>query len=180
SLSDILVFGKRAGDAAADYAKATQQGAIHQDQVDEETQLLLAPLERSSGDNPYRIHQELQEAMQADCMIARTEEGLSRCLEVIEGLQERSLEMHVPGDRAYNPGWHAARDVRFMLQTSEIIVRCALARKESRGAQWRLDYLDMDPVWGKQNLIARRSGASVVIETRPLPEMPEELAKLFE
>ena len=80
----------------------------------------------------------------------------------------------------FNPGWHGARDIRFMLKTSEIIVRCALARQESRGAQWRQDYPKMDPEWGKKNLVATKDGDHVTITPRPLPPMPPELAALFE
>jgi succinate dehydrogenase / fumarate reductase flavoprotein subunit len=89
--------------------------------------------------------------------------------------------MHVEGDRKFNPGLHTARDVHFMLKTSEIIVRCALERKESRGAQWRLDFPEKDPDWGRKNVIVRKGEDSKVqVATRPLPEMPAELASLFE
>jgi succinate dehydrogenase / fumarate reductase flavoprotein subunit len=105
---------------------------------------------------------------------------LLEALEHILELQCRGDNMRVDGDRIFNPGWHAARDVRFMLQTSEIIVRCALDRKESRGAQWRLDFPDRDDEgWGKKNLIATRDGAMVRIKTCPRPEMPLELQALF-
>jgi succinate dehydrogenase / fumarate reductase flavoprotein subunit len=96
-------------------------------------------------------------------------------------LQRRAQRLSVAGDRYFNPGWHAARDVRFMLRASEIIVRCALERKESRGAQWRTDYpLKDDEVWGKQNLIAVKNGDQLKIAPRPLPEMPAELKQLFD
>jgi succinate dehydrogenase / fumarate reductase flavoprotein subunit len=96
-------------------------------------------------------------------------------------LQERARNLHVEGTRLYNPGWHTARDIRNMLKVSEIIVRCALERRESRGAQWRTDYPDLDPEWAKKNLIATRGpDGQVEIATRPVPEMPPELAGLFE
>jgi succinate dehydrogenase / fumarate reductase flavoprotein subunit len=89
--------------------------------------------------------------------------------------------MRIEGSRMYNPGWHTTRDVRNMLKVSEVIVRCAIERRESRGAQWRLDYPDPDPEWAKKNLIATRGDdGNVKISTRPVPEMPTELAKLFE
>ena len=142
---------------------------------------MMGSLQIKGGENPYKIHQELQEAMQNDCMIAKTEEGLSRCLATIHGLQKRAEKLSVPGDVCYNPGWHAARDLRFMLRTSEIITLCALQRQESRGAQWRLDYPAKDDAyWGKINLIATKDGDSVKIERRSLPEMPAELKALFE
>ena len=181
SLSDIIVFGRRAGMGAAEYAKSHKQGKIDSTQVEAEIDLLLHPLETKGGENPYKIHQELQEIMQSDCMIAKTEEGLTRCLNTIQELQKRAEKLSVPGDTAYNPGWHAARDLRFMLRTSEIITRCALERQESRGAQWRLDYPAKDDAyWGKINLVATKDGDKVKIERRTLPEMPAELKALFE
>jgi len=181
SLSDIMVFGRRAGMAAAEFAKSVAHAEVSTAQIEPETAALLAPLNRTSGENPYKIHQELQEAMQTNCMIARTEKGLLACLEKILELQTRAENLAAPGDRRYNPGWHAARDLRFMLRTSEIIVRCALERKESRGAQWRLDYPNRDDGgWGKKNLIATLGTNGVAITTRPLPEMPAELKALIE
>ena len=180
ALCDLLVFGKRAGEAAAEHARAASHGAIDRDQIREEAELLLAPFASQGCENPYLLTQELQAAMQEGAMIARTEESLSGCLDRVLELQRRAGELHVDGTRLYNPGWHTARDVRYMLKVSEIIVRCALERKESRGAQWRTDYPDPDPAWGKQNLIATRDGDAVTITTRPVPEMPAELAALFQ
>ncbi len=181
SLSDILVFGKRAGEGAAAYAKTAAQGSLDEAQIAEEAQILLAPLESASGENPYKIHQELQETMQKHCMISRTEQGLLEALEKIQELQRRAQNLKVEGDRIFNPGWHAAREIRSMLRTSEVIVRCALERKESRGAQWRLDYPEKDDAfWGKHNLIAVKEADRVKITTRLLPEMPAELKALFE
>jgi succinate dehydrogenase / fumarate reductase, flavoprotein subunit len=180
ALCDLLVFGKRAGEAAAEHARSASHGAIDGEQVREEAELLLAPFASEGGENPYLLTQELQAAMQEGAMIARTEESLSACLERVMELQRRAGDLHVDGTRLYNPGWHTARDIRYMLKVSEIIVRCALERKESRGAQWRTDYPDPDPAWGKQNLIATRDGDAVTITTRPVPEMPAELAALFQ
>jgi succinate dehydrogenase / fumarate reductase flavoprotein subunit len=181
SLSDIIVFGKRAGEAAANYAKQAEHGTIDEAQIAEEITTLLSPLVDTDGENPYVIHQELQEEMQKNCMIARTEEGLNTALETVLVLQKRAQRLTVGGDRLFNPGWHAARDVRFMLKTSEIIVRCALQRKESRGAQWRLDYPKLDnDHWGKFNLIAKKGATEVEIEARPLEPMPDYLKELFE
>ncbi|HKP53880.1 MAG TPA: fumarate reductase/succinate dehydrogenase flavoprotein subunit [Chloroflexia bacterium] len=181
ALCDILVFGKRAGEAAAERAKSIGHGAIDEAEIREEAASLLAPFESPGTENPYLLTQELQAVMQADAMIARTEEGLTRCLQNVLELQERARNLYVEGTRLYNPGWHTARDIKNMLKVSEIIVRCAIERRESRGAQWRTDYPDPDPEWAKKNLIAAKAeDGSVRISTRPVPEMPEELAKLFE
>lgn len=181
SLSDIIVFGKRAGEGAAAFAKAHSLPAhLDEAQIEEEIEALLTPLERKNGDNPYDIHKELQEAMQTKCMIAKTEQGLLECLETIMTLQRRAENLAVDGDRYFNPGWHASRDIRFMLKTSEVITRCALERQESRGAQWRLDYPAKDDnYWGKHNLVSKKNGDQITIEARPLEEMPERLKALF-
>jgi succinate dehydrogenase / fumarate reductase flavoprotein subunit len=181
ALCDILVFGKRAGEAAAERAQSIGHGAIDEAEIRDEAASLLAPFESPGTENPYLLTQELQAVMQADAMIARTEEGLTRCLQNVLELQERAKNLHVEGTRLYNPGWHTARDIKNMLKVSEIIVRCAIERRESRGAQWRTDYPDLNPEWAKKNLIATKAeDGSVRISTRPVPEMPEELAKLFE
>ena len=180
SLSDILVFGKRAGEGAAEYAKTAKLGAIDPVQIEQELAVLMKPLESSEGESPYTLHQELQASMQQDCMIAKTEEGLNRALTKIRDLQVRAQKLKVGGGRAFNPGWHAARDLRFMLSTSEIIVLCALKRTESRGAQWRLDYPDLDSEWGKKNLVTTKAAEGAKIVERPLPEMPEELKAIIE
>ena len=184
SLADIIVFGKRAGEGAAAFARSGSLVPLDsptiRTQIEEEIDELLSPLESKTGENPYVIHAELQETMQKNAMIARTETGLLEGLEKIQELQKRALNLHVNGDRFYNPGWHAARDVRFMLRTSEVIVRCALERQESRGAQWRLDFPNKDDAyWGKYNLIAKKRGDRVEIERRLLEPMPEELKALL-
>jgi succinate dehydrogenase / fumarate reductase flavoprotein subunit len=180
ALCDILVFGRRAGEAAAAYAQTVEPGAVDEAAIQAEAASLLAPFESPGSENPYLLTQELQAVMQADAMIARTEEGLQRCLEGVLALQARAANIHVDGTRLYNPGWHTARDIRNMLTVSEIIVRCALERRESRGAQWRTDYPDPDPAWAKRNLIATEGPDGVRITTVVMPEMPPELAALFE
>jgi succinate dehydrogenase / fumarate reductase flavoprotein subunit len=180
SLSDILVFGKRSGESAAMYSKTASHGSIDTAQIEAEAKILLSPFESGGNENPYTLTQELQDAMQKGAMISRTEAGLTECLDTILSLQKRAGNLCIQGSRMFNPGWHGSRDIRFMLKTSEIIVRCALARQESRGAQWRLDYPDKDPEWGKKNLITTKDGDNVKIVTRALPPMPPELAQLFE
>jgi succinate dehydrogenase / fumarate reductase flavoprotein subunit len=180
ALCDLLVFGRRAGEAAAQHARSSAHGTVDESQIRQEVEILLAPFESGGAENPYLLTQELQAAMQEGAMIARTEEGLSKCLDKVLELQRRAQHLHIEGSRMYNPGWHTARDIRFMLKTSEIIVRCALERRESRGAQWRTDYPNLDPEWARKNLIATKDSDAVKITTRPVPEMPPELAKLFE
>ena len=180
SLTDILVFGKRAGEGAVNYARQAELGLVDETQVADEQKLMLDPFTNTGKENAYELTQELQDTMQAGAMIARDEKGLSECLDKVLVLQERATHIQVTGDRCYNPGWHTARDIRFMLKTSEIICRCALERKESRGAQWRLDYPDQDEDWGNKNLIATKDGEGVKVSSRPVPEMSPEQKALFE
>jgi succinate dehydrogenase / fumarate reductase flavoprotein subunit len=180
ALCDILVFGRRAGEGAAAYAKTVAPGALDEAMIEAEAADLVAPFASAGRENPYLLTQELQAVMQEGAMIARTEEGLQGCLQHILALQERARQIHVDGTRMYNPGWHTARDIRNMLTVSEIIVRCALERRESRGAQWRLDYPNPDPAWAKKNLVATEGPSGVWITTVPVEEMPPELAALFE
>jgi succinate dehydrogenase / fumarate reductase flavoprotein subunit len=181
ALSDLLVFGKRAGDAAAAYAQSVQAGSINESELADEVASMLGVFSNPGKENPYMLTEELQNTMQEGAMIARTEEGLTDCLHKVLELQKRAQNLHVEGSRIYNPGWHTTRDVRNMLTVSEIIVRCALERKESRGAQWRTDYPNPDPEWGKKMLIATKGPQGEVdISTTPLREMSPELAALFE
>jgi succinate dehydrogenase / fumarate reductase flavoprotein subunit len=181
SLTDILVFGKRAGDHAAQYASGASVGKINDAQIDEEQAVLLDPFTNKGSENPYGIAHELQEAMQAGAMIERVEKGLAECLEKVLSLKKRAANIHIEGDRCYNPGWHTARDVRFQIILSEAICRCALERKESRGAQWRSDYPDKDDAhWGKLNQIATLKNGEVSLATRPVPEMSAELKEALE
>jgi len=179
SLSDLLVFGRRAGAAAGAYVREVQLGKIDERQVTEEQRILLLPLSADGTENTYLLQQQLQKAMQDGAGLAREEKSLKACLDKILELRQRSARIHVPGSRKYNPGWHTARDLRFMLTVAEAIVRAAIERRESRGAHWRLDYLEKDPALGRVNFIAYNDGGHVTLKTRPVPEMPPELAKLF-
>jgi len=179
SLTDILVFGKRAGDAAAVFAASATLGAVDEKLLAEEMDVLLAPFSVTDGESPADLGSELQEAMQSGAMIERTQEGLEACLATIRGLQARCDRLSVPGGRTYNPAWHAARDLRFQLRLSEAIVRSALERRESRGAQWRTDCPATDPAWGRRNMIVRRRGAEVVVLQTELPETPPHLQAIL-
>ena len=177
SLGDILVFGRRAGEAAAEFAKARgPHRTISDKQVEDEETLLLRPLSgdgSGAGENPYQLHRSLQEAMQDDAGIGRSEASLKRALAAIGELRERGRRMRVSGGRVLNPGWHTCRDVEFMLTVSEAIVRSALARTESRGSQWRFDFPEKDDRLSRINLVVRRRDGAMVVEERDLELMPD-------
>jgi succinate dehydrogenase / fumarate reductase flavoprotein subunit len=185
SLGDILVFGRRAGMAAAEYAKLRGTApSLSDSEIEAEQAALLAPLDTTAageGENPYLIHEALQDAMQDDAGIARTEESLTRALHNIQALQQRVPNVHVGGGRTYNPGWHTCRDDVFMLIISESIVRSALERKESRGSQWRLDHLDKDPEQGRVNYVTYKgSDGTMQVKAVPVEPLPVELSKFLE
>jgi succinate dehydrogenase flavoprotein subunit len=180
SLSDLLVFGRRAGAAAGAYQRDVSLGAIDDREVADEQQLLLLPFSAEGTENPYFLQQQLQQAMQEDAGLAREEKGLKRCLNTILELRQRAARIRVPGSRRYNPGWHTARDVRFMLTIAEAIVRAAIERRESRGAHWRLDHLEKDAALGRVNFIAYNEGGTMKLKQRPVQPMPPELAQLVE
>jgi succinate dehydrogenase / fumarate reductase flavoprotein subunit len=176
SLSDLLVFGRRAGLAAAAHAKRTDVPSIDSSQLEESASELLTPFERASGESPYDVHHDLQEAMQNLVGIFRNEEDLQRGLAEIAGLQKRAERVRVVGSRLFNPGWHLARDLRSMLTVSEAVTLTALERKESRGAHSRIDFPDYDARWGKLNNIISRDGDQMKLKQAPAPEIPAALA----
>lgn len=154
SLSDILVFGKRAGASAAAYAHdRVQTASIDPSQVEHAQQILFAPLSRPTGENPYKLHEELQGIMSADVGIARDDAGLRKALDSINRLRHRAGDISVSGGTIFNPGWNMARDVLFMLTVAEAITRSAILRTESRGAHWRTDYPDKSEELGKTNFV---------------------------
>ncbi|HEV8663247.1 MAG TPA: fumarate reductase/succinate dehydrogenase flavoprotein subunit [Candidatus Methylomirabilis sp.] len=181
SLSDLLVFGRRAGLAAAGYAKRLPRApAVAEGEVERLAREMLAPLERSTGESPYAIQEALQEAMEANVGIVRTEDELRKGLEAIEEFKQRLRQVKAVGTRQYNPGWHTALDLWSLLTVSEAIIRGALERKESRGGHTRLDYPKADPQFGKVNVVVRKEGDRMTVAREPLPEMPRELQALFE
>ncbi|MCL4543353.1 MAG: FAD-binding protein [Chloroflexi bacterium] len=180
SLGDLLVFGKRAGEAAAAYARDLKNlPSIDDGQVEGERKLLHHPFESKGQENPFLFHEELQKIMADHAGIARTEDGLKEGLEKLLALKERTPQLHVEGSFMFNPGWHTARDDLFMLTICEALLRCAIERQESRGAHWRLDYPDQDPEQSKVNLITRQANGEMVVEARPIPPLPAELAALL-
>ncbi|MGH7491952.1 MAG: fumarate reductase/succinate dehydrogenase flavoprotein subunit [bacterium] len=186
SLSDLLVFGKRAGEFAAKYAKDNAFGSVREKQVEEAVRMALEPCERhaaspSGGENPYQLQHELQDFMQALVGIVRTEQEMVRALESIQKLKDRSLRVVVSGNREYNPGWHTALDLRNLLTVAEAITRAALERKESRGAHFREDCPAKAEAFAGFNLVLRqdaRGGMQVV--RAPIPEMRPELRHIIQ
>jgi len=181
SLSDLLVFGKRAGEYAADYAsKLGKRPAAPPAEVGAAIVEALRPFEPNGNENAYTVQQELQDVMFDLVGIIRTADEMQQALTEIEKFKARAKQVTVEGGRAYNPGWHVALDINAMLTVSEACARAALERKESRGGHTRDDYPMTDPDWGKVNLIVTQRGDEIRIEHKPLPQMPEDLSALFE
>jgi succinate dehydrogenase / fumarate reductase flavoprotein subunit len=179
SLSDLLVFGRRAGLAAAEHAKRAPIPSIDNTQIESAEKELLAPFSNASGESPYAVHRDLQEVMQDLVGIFRTEEDLKRALVELQKLKARASKAGVEGSRLFNPGWHLSYDLKSMLTVSEAVTHSALARKESRGAHSRIDYPNLDTVWEKKhNLIVRENGAMKRREN-PVEEMPAELKQII-
>ncbi len=179
SLSDLLVFGRRAGLAAAEHAKKTAAAALDDAQIQEAERQALAPFERASGENPYTIHHDLQEIMQNLVGIFRTDEDLRKALVEIEKLKERAKKTHVEGTRLFNPGWHLSLDLQRMLTVSEACTHAALARKESRGAHSRLDFPKTEDEWGKKNHVIVKKGDAMVLFEVPKPVLPADLQQIL-
>jgi succinate dehydrogenase / fumarate reductase flavoprotein subunit len=179
SLGDILVFGRRSGEAAAEHAKTLgSRLPVSETQIADEQAAVLRPLAGDGGEkgeNPLQLHRTLQEAMQDDAGIGRSEESLNRALAAIGELREKSARMRVPGGRVLNPGWQTCRDVEFMLTVSEAIVRAALARRESRGAQWRFDFPERDDRLSRVNFVVREKAGAMAVEERALEPMPDDV-----
>ncbi len=175
SLSDLLVFGKRAGAYAAAFAREQDHGEIKEGQVADAEREAIAPLERPEGESPYAIQSELEESMQELVGIVRSEQDMERGLEKVMELKERAVRVSAPGNRRYNPGWHTALDLSSLLVVSEAITRAALLRKESRGAQFREDFPEKGEEYGSVNSIVRK-GEAGQLEVRhvPVPEMTTE------
>jgi succinate dehydrogenase / fumarate reductase flavoprotein subunit len=178
SLSDLVVFGRRAGLSAAEHASKTTQGPIDTNQIADAERDMLAPFERGEGENPYTVHRDLQTVMQSLVGIFRTEEDLAKSLVELEKLKQRAAKVKVEGSRLFNPGWHLSRDLKSMLTVSEAVARSAQARKESRGAHSRIDYPNMDDKWGQQNNIISRDGNGMKLRQAPVNPMPDELREL--
>ncbi|NNN19880.1 MAG: FAD-binding protein, partial [Acidimicrobiaceae bacterium] len=182
SLSDLLVFGRRAGIGASDYATGrTTSTSVDDGEIAAIIAEALAPLSREGGENPYDLQHDLQETMQNLVGIIRTESELSQALVEINSIKERVKNVCVKGGLAYNPGWNLATDLPSMLSVSTMVTLGALERKESRGGHTRDDYPAPDAELGKMNFVQRLNPAGENIVTpEPLPEMPDELKALLE
>jgi succinate dehydrogenase / fumarate reductase flavoprotein subunit len=181
SLSDLLVFGKRAGEFAARFAKDNSFGKIDHDKIDITARQALAPFEQGGGENPYEIQKDLQELMQDNVGIVRTESEMQHALEQLVKLNERATRAGVVGHREFNPGWHTALDLKNLLTVSEAITRAAIERKESRGAQFREDYPNKEERFAKVNTMISKAGdGSMRVRLDPLPEIPDYLKQVIE
>jgi succinate dehydrogenase / fumarate reductase, flavoprotein subunit len=181
SLSDLLVFGSRAGEYAAAYARKHEMGAVDNAQVAASAAEALAPFDRKGGESPYAVQHDLQDLMQDLVGIVRREDEMQKAIEGIEALKKRAAEVYVPGNREYNNGWHTAMDLKNLLTVSEMIARAGLERKESRGAHFRDDFPDKDPEAAKFNITFHRGAAGEsVLERVPTVPLPAELQQIIE
>ena len=181
SLSDLLVFGRRAGAGAAAYVKALgQRPKVTDSEISRAKSRLEAPFTGSGGENPYTLHQELQNLTQDLVGIIRTEAELADAIVKLESIRQRSSQVRADGGRAFNPGFHLALDLENMLLVSESIAKSALARKESRGGHTRDDYPKMDPEWRQYNHLSRWNGSKVEVTPEEAIMLPQELLDLFE
>jgi succinate dehydrogenase / fumarate reductase flavoprotein subunit len=185
SLSDLLVFGRRAGTYAAQYAAAStgNRPSVDEQQIAGISRDAVAPFARADArgaENPYALQQELQECMNDLVGIIRNAGELERALKTIAVLKERAANVAVEGNRQYNPGWHLSNDLWSLLTVAECIAMAALERQESRGGHTRDDFPKPDPGWARLNLALRQDRGELRLDRQPLPEMPAELAALFE
>src|SRR5262245_25784833 len=181
SLSDLLVFGRRAGMGAAQYARTLKaMPQVPDTDLDAESRSLLQAFERTEGESPYDVHRDLQQCMDRHVGIFRVDEDLELGIRELTKLRERALKVRMEGSRVYNPGWHLARDLQNMIDVSEGITRSALLRKESRGAHSRLDYPNPSAELGQVTFSVMKRGGAIEVRPTPIPSMPPELQALFE
>ncbi len=182
SLSDLLVFGKRAGEFAAKYAQSARAGTISDAHVEQAARAAVEPFERGAqGEGPYQVQYALQDMMQELVGIVRTEAEMLSALDGLEKLRLRARQVGVGGHREYNPGWHAALDLPNLLLVSEAVTRSAIERRESRGGHFREDYPEKDSTFGKVNLVVRKGrDGRMELSRSPIPEMPDDLKAVIE
>jgi succinate dehydrogenase / fumarate reductase flavoprotein subunit len=186
SLSDLIVFGKRAGEFAAKFAKEHGAGQVSDDQIEGAARVALEPFNRGasaggSAEGPYQVQYDLQEMMQNLVGIVRREEEMVRAVDGIGKLLERAKHVAVHGHREFNPGWHTALDLKNLLTVSEAITRSAIERKESRGGHFRDDFPNKDAASGRMNVVVRKNAdGTMQVRRQPIPEMPPELKQIIE
>jgi len=178
----LIVFGKRAGEFAAKYAKENSTGKVNDAQLEEASRYALEPFEREgSPEGPYQVQHDLQGMMQDLVGIVRREEEMAKALDGLKQLWTRAGKVAVASNREYNPGWHTALDLKHLLTVSEAITRSALDRKESRGGHFREDFPKKDPEAQKYNTVVwRGQDGAMQLRREPIPEMAAELKKVIE
>jgi len=179
SLSDLLVFGRRAGLAAAQHAKEVSAPNLGEGQISAGESEALRAFQQQGGENPYAVHRDLQKVMQSLVGIFRTREDMQKALGELAKLKERAAHTSVEGSRMFNPGWHMAIELKSMLTVSEAVTRSALVREESRGAHSRIDFPELSPEWGKKNNIVWRDGSGMRLRQETRPDMPAELKQIL-
>jgi succinate dehydrogenase / fumarate reductase flavoprotein subunit len=181
SLSDLLVFGKRAGEYAAKFAKENDIGKIDEKQIEQAAKKTLQPFERIEGESPFQVQFDLQEMMQELVGIVRNEDELMRALKHLQIMSKRTADVRVTGNREFNPGWHTALDLQNLLTVSEAVAMAALERKESRGAHFREDYPQKDEKSGKFNLVIKKNeDGQMGLRQEPIPKIREDLQQIIE
>jgi succinate dehydrogenase / fumarate reductase flavoprotein subunit len=181
SLSDLLVFGRRAGMGAAEYtSRLAKRPVPDEGQIAAAAAEALAPLERPDGENPYTVHGEVQDTMSTLVGIIRTEDEIKSALSELEKLRERADRVNAAGGSAYNPGWHLALDLRNIMLIADCVALAALERQESRGGHTRNDYPGMNPEWRRINLVCALDGDRITLTRKPLPAMRDDLIALFD
>jgi succinate dehydrogenase / fumarate reductase flavoprotein subunit len=180
SLSDLLVFGRRAGLAAAKHAKEIPSPTMDSAQIDAAEKYALEPFQRQHGESPYAIHRDLQKTMQSLVGIFRTRTDVEQALAELERLNERWKLVSVEGSRMFNPGWHLALDMHSMLKISEAVAKCALVREESRGAHSRIDFPETSAEWGtKNNIVSQDSSGRMNLRQDLKSDLPEDLKQVL-
>ncbi len=184
SLSDLLVFGKRSGEYAAQYAKSAEgvgsAPKLEESELEQIERAALAPFQRVSGENPFEVHHDLQDTMQTLVGIIRTESDLAKALDELQTLKERAANTHVTGSRRYNPGWHMAIDLDAMIAVSECCARAALERRESRGGHTRDDYPEPSSEFAKVNIACTLGPDGISTRQELLPELPDDMKQIIE
>jgi succinate dehydrogenase / fumarate reductase flavoprotein subunit len=180
SLSDLLVFGRRAGMGAANYVKSAAAPKVSDESIKRAAEKIEAPFKRTGGENPYTLHQELQELTQNLVGIIRTKTELQEAIEQIADIRKRIENVSVSGGREFNPGFHLSFDLDNMLLIAESTAKSAIVREESRGGHTRDDFPGMNAKWRQVNNISSFTGKEIVVKQQDLPSMPKELFELFD